>query len=422
MTTANATDPVSQPPALMIDVATKSAEDATAALIAHAVKINASDLFIAANDGDYGASVRHHGLIRPIAILSEEQGKRVLAFLKNNAGMEVNEREPTEGRWIYVPEDDDVENVSSVDLRISIIPTLYGEDAAIRLLVRSDTLMKLPDLGMTGRQLTGFQQMIANPSGLILITGPTGSGKTSTLYASLLELNNGQRKINTIEDPIEYAVDGLRQSQTNTNIGVGFAELLRSVLRQSPDVVMIGEVRDAETAKTAVRAANSGMLVLATLHAPNAAAAIQSMRAYDIPPHFLSTSLRGVVSQRLTRTLDPASRQEIDISDATHTFDDIKHLLKEGEGTKLYMPGPTPENQMTGYNGRTGVFEVLEVTQEIRNLIADGAPASQIRKQASQDGMLEFREAALLKVAHGQTTTEEVFRVIPSEQLLVDSY
>src|SRR5262249_39455485 len=157
---------------------------------------------------------------------------------------------------------------------------------------------------------------------LILITGPTGSGKTATLYASLIALNDGKRKINTIEDPIEYAIDGLRQSQVNPQIDLSFGELLRSVLRQCPDVIMIGEIRDEETAKTAVRAANSGMLVLATLHAPSASGAIQSMRSLGSNPHFLSTSLRGVVAQRLVRTLCPHCRISFDISDAPHTFDD----------------------------------------------------------------------------------------------------
>jgi type II secretory ATPase GspE/PulE/Tfp pilus assembly ATPase PilB-like protein len=405
--------------AFMVNVSAEGSEEATADLIEHAVNMGASDLFIVANDGHYAAMVRHLGIVRTISILTPEIGKRVLGHIRAASGMEVKDRRPAEGRWIYEPDDD---SDATVDLRLSMIPTLYGEDVAIRLLGRDGALFRLPALGMTPKQLGEYQQMIGSPSGLILITGPTGSGKTATLYATLLELNDGKRKINTIEDPVEYAVDGLRQSQTNPAIDLNFADLLKSVLRQNPDVVMIGEVRDAETALTAVRAANSGMLVLATLHAPNAASAIQSMRGYDIPSHFLSTSLRGVVSQRLVRTLDLSTRQELDITDNPHTFDDIKTLLKPGEGTKLYMPGPAESNHMSGYTGRTGVYEVMTISKNVRNLIAEGRPTSEISKQAAADGMLEFRQAALLKVAQGVTTTEEVFRVIPSEQLMMDAY
>jgi type II secretory ATPase GspE/PulE/Tfp pilus assembly ATPase PilB-like protein len=264
--------------------------------------------------------------------------------------------------------------------------------------------------------------MISSPSGLILITGPTGSGKTATLYASLLKLNDGKRKINTIEDPIEYAIPGLRQSQVNNAIDLGFGELLRSVLRQSPDAIMIGEIRDTETAQTAVHAANSGVLVFATLHAPTAAGAVQSMRSLGVHPHFLATSLLGVASQRLVRTLDPATRVAFDLSDSPGTFDEVKPWLAPGEGKTLYAPGPAESNQMTGYNGRTGVFEVMQITREIRQLIGDNRSAKEIRDQAVTQGMLPFRLSALLKVARGDTSTEEVFRVIPSEQLLEEEW
>ena len=415
-------DPAADPnDALMIDVSNRSAEDAAGLLIGHAADAGASDLFLVANEDHYAAQVRHLGLVRTVSMLTPEMGRKVLGYLRANAGMDSDSRHPTEGRWVYDPDEDDGSG-ATVDMRISMIPTLFGEDAAIRLLSRAGALFKLPTLGMLPKQLSNYQQIIQNPSGLILITGPTGSGKTATLYATLLELNDGQRKINTIEDPVEFAVDGLRQSQVNphTNPPLGFADLLRAVLRQNPDVVMVGEIRDKETARTAVRAANSGMLVLSTLHAPDAASAIQSMRAYGIPPHFLSTSLRGVVSQRLVRTLDMETRQEMDLDDAGGTFDDIRHLLKPGQGGKLYMPGPAPQNQMTGYAGRAGVFEVMGITQDVRNLIAAGEPARRIHRQAVEDGMLEFRQSALMKVATGLTTTEEVFRVIPSEQLLID--
>ena len=406
---------------LLSDLSGMKAEDAIDALIARAVAMGASDLFLVTNEQHVAAEARHLGLMRTIAILDREQGKRAIAYVRNNSGMDLGEtRHPDEGRWIWVPDaDGETDADDSVDLRISVIPTLYGEDIAMRLLVRSNTLYKLENLGMYDKQLGKYQQLIANPAGMVLITGPTGSGKTATLYATLMKLNDGQRKINTIEDPIEYAVEGLRQSQVNSAIDLSFADLLRAVLRQNPDVIMVGEIRDKETALTAVRAANSGMFVIATLHSPSTAATVQAMRAYGVSNHFLANSLRGVVAQRLIRTLDPATRVKIDLG-GTHAFEDIKDLLKEGEGETVYAPGPAESNQMSGYGGRTGIFEIMTVSRAIRQMINDNEPAAKIREQSIKDGMLEFRKAALMKVARGETSTEEVFRVIPSEELLLD--
>ncbi|MBC7782701.1 MAG: type II/IV secretion system protein [Burkholderiales bacterium] len=400
----------------MIDISKLPPEKALSRLIDHAVAMGASDLFIVSNEQHIAAMVRHLGIILPISVEPLDVGRRILSHLRNQAGMDLNDRrKPADGRWIYKADDGD-----SVDLRINTIPTMYGEDMAIRLLIRNQSLLNLEKLGFDPIQLAEYRQMITGPGGLVLITGPTGSGKTSTLYSSLMQLNDGRHKINTIEDPIEYAVDGLRQSQVNPHINMSFAELLRSVLRQSPDIIMIGEIRDEETARTAVHAANSGILVLATLHAPTAAAGIQSMRAYNVPNHFLSVALRGIISQRLLRTLDPASRLEFDVSSAPGTFEDVQKYLAPGEGKKLYAPRPAESNQMTGYTGRTAVFEVMSMTRDIRTMIAEGHTARDIRDKAIAAGMLEFRNAALLKVARGLSSTEEVFRVIPSEVLLVD--
>lgn len=401
---------------LMIDVSKLPPEKAIQRLIDHAVEMGASDLFLLSNEQHLAVMVRHLGIVLPISVESPESGKRILTHIRNMAGMDLNDRRrPADGRWIYKNDDGD-----SVDLRINTIPTMYGEDMAIRLLVRNHALLQLEKLGMETSQLQEYRQMIGSPGGLILITGPTGSGKTSTLYATLIELNDGKKKINTIEDPIEYAVEGLRQSQVNPHIGMNFAEMLRSILRQSPDIIMIGEIRDEETARVATHAANSGILVLATLHAPTAAAGIQSMRAYGVPNHFLSVALRGIVSQRLVRTLDPDNRLEFDISCAPDTFAEVQKYLSPEEGKKLYAPKPAESNQMTGYTGRTGVYELMGINRDIRSMIAEGRSAKEIRDQAISQGMLEFRQSALLKVARGLTSTEEVFRVIPTEVLLLD--
>jgi type II secretory ATPase GspE/PulE/Tfp pilus assembly ATPase PilB-like protein len=253
---------------------------------------------------------------------------------------------------------------------------------------------------------------------LILITGPTGSGKTATLYSSLITLNDGKRKINTIEDPVEHAIDGLRQSQVNPAINLTFAELLRSILRQGPDVIMIGEIRDEETANTAVRAANSGIVVFATLHAASAVGAVQSMRGLETNPRFLATALRGVVAQRLVRTLCPKCRVGFDLSDSPETFEDLKQYLRPTEGKTLYAAKGCEACGQTGYGGQTGIFEVLPIDRALRHLIGENASAREIRDQALAQSMLEFRRSAMLKVARGETSTEEVFRVIPGEDIL----
>lgn len=403
-------------PKQMIDLDRLTAEKAVERVIEHAVELGASDLFFCAFEQHMAIQVRHLGIVRPIAIVTPDEGKRITAHIRHASGADVQDkRHPSDGRWIFRGDTD-----SGVDLRINFLPTLHGEDVSIRLLIRGNELFSIDELGFEESQLTSFKQMIESPAGLVLITGPTGSGKTATLYASLLHLHDGTKKINTIEDPVEYAIDGIHQSQINTAIDLGFAEVLRAIMRQNPDIIMIGEIRDEETAKIAVRAANSGMLVLATMHAPDAALAVQAMRAFGVPNHFLGTCLRGVVSQRLVRTLDPESRIKFDLTDAPHTFEEVKEFLEPGEGKALYAPGPRESNQFTGYSSRTGVFEVMSITRGIRNAIIEGKSAESVREQLRKDKMLQFRQAALLKVARGMTSTEELFRVIPTEQLLVD--
>jgi type II secretory ATPase GspE/PulE/Tfp pilus assembly ATPase PilB-like protein len=401
--------------AQLIDVHRLAPEQATSKLIDHAASLGASDLFLVTNEQHLAVLVRHLGIVRTISILPLEQAKRILSHIKANSGMDLSEkRQPADGRWIYEKDD------QTIDLRINIIPTLYGEDFAIRLFTRDASIYALEKLGMGREQLQQYQSMITSPSGLILITGPTGSGKTATLYASLMRLNDGKRKINTIEDPVEYAIDGLRQSQVNPAISLGFRDLLRSVLRQSPDVIMIGEIRDEETARTAVHAANSGILVFATLHAPSASSAVQSMRALGVHTHFLASGLRGVVAQRLVRTLCPKCKVSFDLADAPHTFDDVRPWLAADEGKALFAPRGCDACNMTGYSARTGVFEVMPITKELRDLISDGKSPREIRAKAVEQRMAEFRPAALLKVARGETSTEEVFRVIPAEHMLMD--
>jgi type II secretory ATPase GspE/PulE/Tfp pilus assembly ATPase PilB-like protein len=323
---------------------------------------------------------------------------------------------PEDGRWVYPRP-----GGQAVDLRMSSIPTLYGEDMAIRILSRDLRLMDLENLGLGRHDLGNLQTMLRSPSGLILVTGPAGAGKTTTLYACIHRLNDGARRINTIEDPVEYALPGIRQSQVNPRINLDFPELLRSVLRQSADVILVGEIRDPVTAETTVRAAKSGMLVLATLHAPTAPAAIDSMYALGVHPYFLASSLLGVLAQRLVRTLCPACKLPVDISESPQTFDDVRRWLAPDQGQAIYAAAGCPACRQEGYTGRTGVFEVLRVSREFRQRIAEQRTTRELRDQAVREGMLDVRRSALLKVAEGLTSTEEIMRAIPAEHLLPES-
>jgi type II secretory ATPase GspE/PulE/Tfp pilus assembly ATPase PilB-like protein len=393
-------------------------EMAVATLVSHAVKMPASDLFFSCNENHVAVSVRHLGVVRLLTVLTPELGRRCTSHIKVMAGMDLAEqRRPLDGRWV---KSDEGIGTGRIDLRVSTIPTLYGEDLSLRLLNCNSHAMSIDQLGMLRKELNELIGILNVPSGLILVSGPTGSGKTTTLYASLKYLNNGQRKINTIEDPIEFAISGVRQSQINPKADVGFPELLRSVLRHSPDVIMIGEIRDPITAETAVRAANSGHLVLASLHAPSAMGAVQSMLSLGVHPHFLSSSLQGVIAQRLVRTLCSRCKVPFNVSETPQVFDEVRSWLEPEQGQYLFGAKGCTDCYQSGYSGRTGVFEMLRITRELRRLVADGCTTRELRQKAVEEGLLELRRAALLKVARGETNAEEVLRTIPSEDLGLD--
>jgi type II secretory ATPase GspE/PulE/Tfp pilus assembly ATPase PilB-like protein len=403
--------------ALQLDVQGLDPEQAVTALIDHVADLGVSDLFFTSHENHVMVLARHQGVLRAITHLPIELGRRCIGHIKSVADLNVAERRrPQDGRCIFQRPG----GGGALDLRVNIVPTLHGEDVTFRLLDRENRLLNLDQLGLGRREHNLLVTMLSSPSGLILVTGPTGSGKTTTLYACLNHLNNGERKINTIEDPVEYAIGGIRQSQVNPKIDLGFADLLRSILRQAPDVIMVGEIRDPETAATAVHAANSGHLVLATLHAPSTVGAVESMMNLGVHRHFMASALQGVLTQRLVRLLCKTCRQSFDLSDAPDTFAEVRQHLDAGEGYLMYGPRGCPNCRHLGYTGRTGVFELLKVGPALRKMILDKAPPPALRQKGLEEGLVECRRSALLKVARGETSIEEVFRVIPTEYLTAE--
>lgn len=373
-------------------------------LLDQAVEVGASDLFLSCERSDWSVTLRHLGVVRPACRLPLSLGRHCASHLRAEAGMDIAEHHhPHDGRYVHR-----TAGGRHIDIRICSLPTLHGEDLALRLLNPDNGLLRLDQIGLLPPDDERVERLLASPGGLILFTGPTGSGKTTTMYACLQHLNDGHRRIHTIEDPIEYTVDGLHQSQVNVKQGIHFADLLRGIVRQGPDVIMIGEIRDPETAKTAVYAANSGHLVLATLHASVAAGCVQSMLAFDVSPHFLATSVIGGISQRLVRTLCPECRVQQVEADPQAAAGRHEPFVA-GVGCSAC--------RMTGFAGRTALFEVLEVSPAIRDMIRTREPAQVIEEQAYREGMTGFLRSSQMLVSRGVTSFREIARVLPPESL-----
>ncbi|MCD6277429.1 Flp pilus assembly complex ATPase component TadA, partial [candidate division WOR-3 bacterium] len=293
-----------------------------------------------------------------------------------------------------------------VDFRISTVPTLYGEKVALRILDRSQASFDLRDLGFEEESLNHFLKALKNPFGIILVTGPTGSGKTTTLYAALNEINDPGINITTAEDPVEYSLMGINQLQVNESIGLTFASALRAYLRQDPDVIMVGEIRDKTTTEIAIRAALTGHLVLSTVHTNSAAATITRLINMGVEPFLIASTIIVVVSQRLVRKICTSCKTPLKISD-----DD---LVKYGfdpqvfKGKEIFHGIGCNKCKNTGYSGRIGLFEVLPVTKRIRNMILDRATDDEIEAAAVEEGMITLREAGIRKILRGETDIFEV--------------
>ncbi len=369
-----------------------------------AIELRASDIHLEPFEDEMRIRYRIDGVLQDVPVPAQIKRFQpaIVSRVKILSHLNIAEKRlPQDGR-IKIRLDD-----AEVDIRVSVIPMLHGEAVVMRLLRQNSTLRGMSQLGMGERELRGFRRVLGLPHGIILVTGPTGSGKTSTLYTALGEINDSVRKIITIEDPIEYQLRGVNQIQVSEKAGLTFARGLRAILRHDPDVLLIGEIRDHETAAIAVQASLTGHLVFSTLHTNDAPGALTRLVDMGVEPYLVASSLEAVLAQRLVRVLCPHCRQ-IDTSLTALTLAAELHFPT---GTPIYRAVGCRECRNTGYHGRRGIFEWMDTTPEIRRLILKNASSGEIREAAERTGMRALGDDGWRLVREGVTTPEEVFRV-----------
>ena len=377
-------------------------------ILVRALESRASDIHIEPFENQLKVRYRIDGILHEVEPPPRQLKAAVVSRLKILAQLNIAERRlPQDGRIKIRLAGKDV------DLRIATVPTLYGESVVIRLLERAQIFTQLDTLGFPPAVLRQFNEMISKPHGMILVTGPTGSGKTTTLYGALQKINDPGKKIITIEDPVEYQLSGVNQIQVKPQIGLSFANGLRSIVRQDPDVIMVGEIRDAETAEIAVQAALTGHLVLSTLHTNDAAGAISRLLEMGVQDYLLASSLLGVLAQRLVRRLCMHCRKEVPFNAAP--VNDPEWTVHTVAPINVWEAVGCERCSGTGYLGRIGIFELLPVTSEICKIIVQRADAGSIRHLAMREGMRLLREDGWDKVRQGVTTLAEVLRVTREE-------
>jgi type IV pilus assembly protein PilB len=375
------------------------------AIIARGVKTGATDIHVEPEEKVLRCRYRVDGRLAQGAILPLELQSIVLTRLKILAEMNISEtRVPQDGRILFET------GTRTVDLRVSTFPTVHGEGIVCRILDRENLIVGLDRLGMPEDIVTDFRRDIVRPHGIVLVTGPTGSGKTTTLYSALTFLNRPDTKIITLEDPVEYELPVINQAQINTAKGFTFAKGLRAILRQDPDIILVGEIRDTETAQLAIRAALTGHLVFSTLHTNSAAGAIPRLLDMGVEPFLLSATLVSVLAQRLVRTICPDCSRPVEPTAA-----DLELLglaANDLAGVQLRAGGGCPMCHDTGYRGRLAVFEYLRLSEDLRRLVADGRDAGELEDAARTAGQRSLRQDALAKLVAGRTTCAEVLRVV----------
>ncbi|MGQ9693958.1 MAG: GspE/PulE family protein [Thermodesulfobacteriota bacterium] len=387
------------------------------AIMLQAIRDRASDIHLEPEEKMLRVRFRIDGLLYEFSTLAKQIHPPLTSSIKILAEMDIAEtRLPQDGSFNVKIEQ------RSFEIRVSTFPTIYGENVVLRILDQSTPLLKLEDLGFTPQMLATYKQLIASSHGMVLVTGPTGSGKTSTLYASLNMINSLEKNIITIEDPVEYRLGLIRQTQVNPKAGLNFASGLRSVLRQDPDVIMVGEIRDLETAEIAIQAALTGHLVFSTLHTNDAPEAITRLMDIGVEPYLISSAVIGVLAQRLVRTICPECKVPQPFNPSCEA--ELKEIYQK------YFPKPITKMTLfqgkgcksckqSGYWGRVGIFELLQISEQIKELMGAKYSTQQIRQIARETtGMVTLREDGLLKALQGITTLEEVNRVAGRPRLV----
>lgn len=374
-------------------------------LLERAFQLRATDIHLDPTRTGLRVRLRVDGMLHDVLQLPAEMMSQVVSRVKLMSGMDITERRIAQDGHI----------TSAVlkhqrDVRVGSGPTIYGERLVLRLMPDTTTFTHLEELGLDEHQIGLVNQAMKLPYGMILSVGPVGSGKSSTMYSCLERLNEAGRSLVTIEDPVERRIDGVAQIQTDPKINFGFVEALRGILRQDPDVVMVGEIRDPETAHIAIRAGLTGVRVLSTLHANDTTATVDVFRDFGIPPMFIADSVNCIISQRLVRKVCESSFEEYEPSPADLAILGIDP--GQGQDVRLRRGIPADANFFTGYLGRTGVFEVLTIDSDIRAAILGNTSAKELREMALQRGLQSLEHSAILKVRAGVTTLEEMHRVL----------
>jgi len=396
-----------------LDLATEnvSAEDAPFVklvnlMLTEAIKEGSTDVHIEPGRTNVNVRIRIDGVLVNIMSPPINSLNGIVTRIKILSKLNIAEhRLPQDGRMKIKTTN------KEIDVRVSILPTVHGEKVVLRLLGSGGKTLTLTNLGFPDNKLKVFRKWINQPYGMVIISGPTGSGKSTTLYASLLEIMSEEINITTVEDPVEYQIPGINQVQMHDEIGLNFSSSLRSILRQDPDVLLIGEIRDEETADIAVKFSLTGHLVFSTVHANDASSTIARLLDLGIPPFLLGSSLNLIMAQRLVRTIDDNEKEEYKPSQ-----NEINRIgLSNSSNTKFYRGKKTSSNHNTGYKGRTAIHEILEISTDMRKLIFENASQIDIRNQAIKNGMTPLRDAGVEKIKTGETTIEEVLRATVEE-------
>ncbi|MEH6516932.1 MAG: type II secretion system ATPase GspE [Halioglobus sp.] len=374
-------------------------------IIQRAVDYRASDIHIEPFEHSLKVRSRVDGVLREDSAPAKAMASAIISRVKIMAGLDIAERRlPQDGRINQRVHGEEM------DIRVSTMPTMFGESVVLRLLHREAVSLDFDSLGLSAEQKTQIQQALEMPHGMIIVTGPTGSGKTTTLYTALHDLNTEERKIITVEDPVEYNLEGINQIQVNSSIGLNFSGALRSIVRQDPDVIMVGEMRDLETAKICVQSALTGHLVLSTLHTNDAASSITRLLEMGLDDYLLNSTINMAMAQRLVRLLCEDCRQPYTPSEGQIREFKLDRFAPNEE-VKLYHPGGCESCAGTGYRGRIAIIEILQMSDTVRELVLEHASAGKIERAAAAEGMRSMFEDGCSKAVQGLTTIEEVVRV-----------